>query len=107
MDDVGLAAGVEHFKYRDVSCTLFVCQPSTPPTPIAMPIPIFGEVYYNGLQAVPYLSEALKFVPWIFLIVILKLYFNGTRNDIERVMHGKVVIVTVRALLAAPVAKCG
>jgi hypothetical protein len=89
-----------------VSYALFVRQPSTQPTPIAMPIPIFGEVYFNGLQAVPYLKEALKFVPWIILIAILKLWFNGTRNDIERVMHGKVVIVTVRALINAVAERC-
>lgn len=61
-----------------------------------MPIPIFGEVYYNGLGAVPGLLPVLKLVPWLAVLYILKLYFNGTYNENVRVMHGKVAIVTVR-----------
>jgi len=63
---------------------------------IVMPIAIFGEVYYNGLQAVPWLYTALKFAPWLVALYILKLYFNGTYNENVRVMHSKVAIVTVR-----------
>ncbi|KAL7272235.1 hypothetical protein RUND412_004963 [Rhizina undulata] len=59
-----------------------------------MPIPIFGEIYYNGVNSIPYLSTILKIVPWIILVVIVKIYFNGAKNGNERVMHGKVAIVT-------------
>jgi len=62
---------------------------------IPMPIPIFGEVYYNGLEALPWLATALKLVPWLAALYILKLYFNGTFNENVRVMHSKVAIVTV------------
>ena len=60
-----------------------------------MPIPVLGEIYYNGISSVPYLIPALKVLPWVLLLVVLKTYFNGTKNGNERVMHGKVAIVTV------------
>ncbi|PWW74464.1 NAD(P)-binding protein [Tuber magnatum] len=59
-----------------------------------MPIPTLGEIYYNGIDSVPYLLPILKVVPWILAVVILKIYFNGYRNRNERVMHGKVAIIT-------------
>ena len=60
-----------------------------------MPLNVIGTIYYDGIQAVPFLATAIKFIPWLVLLVILKFYFNGTQNNQERVMHGKVVIVTV------------
>ena len=53
-------------------------------------------LFRSGIRAVPFLPTAIKFIPWLVLLVILKLYFNGTQNNEERVMHSKVAIVTVR-----------
>jgi len=72
-----------------------------------MPIPILGEVYYNGIDSVPYLLPILKVVPWVIIVAILKIYFNGYRNRNERVMHGKVAIITVRSLFRPPPIKVG
>lgn len=59
-----------------------------------MPIPVLSEIYYRGFYTIPYLPLALKFVPWLVLVYVLKLYFGGVQNNDERVMHSKVVIVT-------------
>ena len=72
-----------------------------------MPIPILGEIYYNGIDSVPYLLPVLKVVPWVLVVVILKIYFNGYRNRNERVMHGKVAIITVCSLCRPPSTKVG
>jgi hypothetical protein len=61
-----------------------------------MPLHILGEIYYNGIQAVPFLPLGLKFIPWLVLVIILRFYFDGAQNNQERVMHSKVVLVTVR-----------
>ena len=61
-----------------------------------MPIPFLGQVYYEGTESVPFLQTAIKVAPWLACTYVLKLYFNGTFNDEARVMHGKVVMVTVR-----------
>jgi hypothetical protein len=37
----------------------------------------------------------VKAALWLLIIALLKYYFGGARNLSERVMHGKVVIVTV------------
>ncbi|KAH8151231.1 uncharacterized protein LAJ45_04433 [Morchella importuna] len=59
-----------------------------------MPIPVLGEVYFNGIQSIPFLLPVLKVLPWIALLVLLKTWFGGARNANERVMHGRVAIVT-------------
>jgi len=59
-----------------------------------MPVPLLGEIYYSGIEAVPYLSGVLKIVPWVVIVYLLKLYFNGVQNGNERIMHSKVAIVT-------------
>ena len=61
-----------------------------------MPIPIATEIYRNGLEAVPFLIPALKFIPWLVVLYIVRLYFDGTQNENERIMHGKVALITVR-----------
>lgn len=60
-----------------------------------MPVPLLGEIYYSGIEAVPYLSSVLKIVPWVAIVYLLKLYFSGVQNGNERIMHSKVAIVTV------------
>jgi hypothetical protein len=60
-----------------------------------MPIPILGEVFFNGVDSIPWLPPALKVAPWLILLVFLKLYFSGASNINVRVMHSKVALVTV------------
>jgi len=60
-----------------------------------MPVPLLAEVSGSGLSHIPYAWTVLKIVPWIGLVYLLKLYFGGAQNKAERVMHGKVVMVTV------------
>ena len=60
-----------------------------------MPLHLAGTALFNGVDNVPYLLPALKVVPWVGLLVLLKWFFSGTSNTSERNMHGKVVMVTV------------
>jgi hypothetical protein len=62
-----------------------------------MPIPVLGEVYFNGIQSIPFLLPVLKVLPLIALLVLLKTWFGGAKNANERVMHGRVAIVTVKS----------
>ena len=61
-----------------------------------MPIPFLGYVLQEGVHAVPFLIPILKAVPWILLVAALKLFFSARTNKSERVMHSKVIMVTVR-----------
>jgi NAD(P)-dependent dehydrogenase (short-subunit alcohol dehydrogenase family) len=60
---------------------------------LKMPIPILSSVLYEGVS-IPYGSTVLKCVITLFFIYLLKSYFSGARNPSERVLHGKVVILT-------------
>ena len=60
-----------------------------------MPIPLVAEVLDGGLAKIPYAYTILKTIPWIVLIYLLKLYFGGTSNRSERVLHSKVIMMTV------------
>lgn len=60
-----------------------------------MPIPLIGQIFYDGLDSVPHISTILKAFPWLVLLWALKIFFNGSFNDDARIMHGKVVMVTV------------
>lgn len=70
-----------------------------------MPIPILRQVVFDGLDSVPWVWPALKAVPWLALVVLLKWFFGGARNTGERDMHGKVVLVTVRAFRSSSTSK--
>ncbi|RMD39813.1 hypothetical protein DV735_g5313, partial [Chaetothyriales sp. CBS 134920] len=59
-----------------------------------MPIPLLAEGFGRGLSGIPYAWPVIKTVPWIALVVLLKWYFSGATCRAERVMHGKVVLVT-------------
>ena len=61
-----------------------------------MPIPLFGEVLFKGISAVPLGWPIVKAAPWFLLLYILKIYFSGASNSSERLMHSKVVMITVR-----------
>lgn len=60
-----------------------------------MPIPLLAEGIWGSPSSIPYLFAVLKTIPWLGLLVLLKFYFGGARCRSERVMHGKVVMVTV------------
>ena len=61
----------------------------------AMPIPLVAEILDEGLSNIPYASTVLKTLPWLALIYLLKTYFGGASNRSERVMHSKVIMMTV------------
>ena len=63
-----------------------------------MPVPVLFLTISDGISSIPYLTTVLKIIPWIALIVFLKYVFGGMRNRSERVMHGKVIMVTVCAI---------
>ncbi|KAF3244251.1 hypothetical protein TWF192_007812 [Orbilia oligospora] len=59
-----------------------------------MPVEFLGQVFSEGASSVPYLPTILRVLPWAVLIYILRWFFGGETNKVERVMHGKVVMVT-------------
>ncbi|KAK7906019.1 hypothetical protein LTR67_000744 [Exophiala xenobiotica] len=59
-----------------------------------MPIPLLAEGFGRGWSSIPYLSTILQSAVIIGAITLLKLYFGGAKCRAERVMHGKVVMVT-------------
>ncbi|OJJ50821.1 hypothetical protein ASPZODRAFT_86463 [Penicilliopsis zonata CBS 506.65] len=59
-----------------------------------MPIPIIIKGITEGLSSIPHAYTVLKTAPWVLLLVALKMYFGGARNQSERLMHSKVVMVT-------------
>ena len=60
-----------------------------------MPIPLFADVVFKGVDAVPFAVPILKALPWVVLTWVLKWYFGGASNTSERLMHSKVVMITV------------
>ena len=60
-----------------------------------MPIPLLAEGLGRGLTGIPYLWTVVQGALAIGFISVLKLYFGGAKCRSERVMHGKVVMVTV------------
>lgn len=60
-----------------------------------MPIPIITKGITEGVSSIPYAYSILKLVPWLLVLAALKYYFGGARNSSERLMHSKVVMVTV------------
>lgn len=63
-----------------------------------MPIPIIIKGISEGLSSIPYAYTVLKIAPWVLLVLALKFYFGGARNKSERLMHSKVIMVTVCAI---------
>lgn len=60
-----------------------------------MPIPLLAEGFGRGVTNIPYLWPVVQAAVAIGIVVLLKYYFGGARCRSERVMHGKVVMVTV------------
>lgn len=61
-----------------------------------MPIPLIVQGVTEGVSSIPIAWTILKLTPWVLVIAVLKFYFGGARNSSERVMHSKVVMITVR-----------
>jgi hypothetical protein len=64
-----------------------------------MPVPILAELSDRGITAIPYFWDTLKLIPWLAVLYLLKVYFSGAKCRAERLMHGKVVMITVSSLL--------
>lgn len=60
-----------------------------------MPIHLASDIIFKGADAFPYFVPLLKALPWVVLTWILKWYFGGASNTSERLMHSKVVMITV------------
>ncbi len=60
-----------------------------------MPVPLLAEGFGRGLSGIPYAWTIIKSIPLLLVIFLLKLYFGGAKCRSERLMHGKVVMVTV------------
>jgi hypothetical protein len=67
-----------------------------------MPVPLLAEGFNRGLSGIPYAWTILKSLPYLFILYLLKLYFSGAKNTSERVLHGKVVMITVDPPLLLP-----
>lgn len=63
-----------------------------------MPIPIIRKGVEEGLSSIPYAYTVIRIVPWVLLVAALKYWFGGARNRSERLMHSKVVMITVFSL---------
>jgi hypothetical protein len=63
-----------------------------------MPIALLADVFGRGVSGIPYLWTFIKLSAAIGVVTLLKLYFAGAKCRSERLMHGKVVMVTVRTL---------
>ena len=61
-----------------------------------MPVNIIAAAFSEGLSSIPGGWTAVKIIPALALLYLLKWYFNGAVNLSERNMHSKVVMVTVR-----------
>ncbi|KAL8761185.1 MAG: hypothetical protein Q9184_002675 [Pyrenodesmia sp. 2 TL-2023] len=59
-----------------------------------MPIPILAEVASKGVTSIPYVVPALKILPWLILVYVLKWYLGGASNTSERLMKSKIVMIT-------------
>lgn len=64
------------------------------PPAATMPIDILSTAYFEGPQAVPGLTLAIKYGPYIAFGAALKYYFMGSSNSWNRDMHGRVFIIT-------------
>lgn len=63
-----------------------------------MPLPILADALFKGISTIPFALPILKTLPWIVLVYLLKMYFGGASNTSERLMHSKIVMVTVDKL---------
>jgi small-conductance mechanosensitive channel len=62
-----------------------------------MPIPIIYHGVEGGISAIPHVFTILKAAAVVAVVALLKYFFGGARNTSVRLMHSKVVMVTVRS----------
>ena len=60
-----------------------------------MPLGMLAEGFGKGVSNIPYAWTVIQGAVVVGIIILLKQYFGGARCRSERVMHGKVVMVTV------------
>ena len=60
-----------------------------------MPIHMLASAVFEGASLLPFLVPLLKSLPLLLLVWLLKMYFGGASNTSERLMHSKVVMITV------------
>ena len=67
-----------------------------------MPIPLIGDLIFKGVDSVPFVYPILKVIPWLAALFLAKVWFGGASNKSERVMHSKVVMITVNFIHQPP-----
>jgi NAD(P)-dependent dehydrogenase (short-subunit alcohol dehydrogenase family) len=77
-----------------ISIQLFHGHPLHPKELVDMPVPIISQVLFDGFSATPYASIILKITLTLGVLYAIKYYFSGATNTSERVLHGKVAIIT-------------
>lgn len=60
-----------------------------------MPIHILASAVSEGVSVLSYVVPLLKVLLFLFSIWLLKIYFGGGSNTSERLMHSKVIMITV------------
>ena len=60
-----------------------------------MPIHILASAVFEGVTLLPFVISLLKILPVLLSIWLLKVYFGGASNTSERLMHSKVIMITV------------
>lgn len=60
-----------------------------------MPIHILASALFEGVSLLPFVIPLLKVLPLLLSIWLLKIYFGGASNTSERLMHSKVIMITV------------
>lgn len=56
---------------------------------------IVGHAYSEGLSSIPCIYPVLKIGTCVTGVTLLKRFFGGATNKSDRLMHSKVVMVTV------------
>lgn len=59
-----------------------------------MPLDIISTAIFDGPEAVPGWSTALKYGPYVLAAAAAKYYFGGASNNFGRDLHGRVFIIT-------------
>ena len=62
---------------------------------LKMPIHMLASAVFEGASLLPFVVPLLKILPVLFLVWLLKMYFGGASNTSERLMHSKVIMITV------------
>lgn len=60
-----------------------------------MPIHILASVVFEAVSILRFVAPLLKVLPLLFSIWLLKFYFGGSSNTSKRLMHSKVIMITV------------